>query len=82
MNVAPLAVPPRDACRLLSIGMSRLYRLLRAGELPSYWDGRARRIPVASIHDYVARRLADANTSRQGKQPRRRGQASKVRVSA
>ena len=82
MNVAPLAVPPRDACRLLSIGMSRLYRLMRSGELPSYWDGRARRITVASIHDYVAQRLADANTSRQAKQPRRRGPASKVRVSA
>jgi hypothetical protein len=53
--------------------MSRLYRLMRSGELPSYWDGRARRITVASIHDYVAQRLADANTSRQGKQPRRRG---------
>ena len=37
---------------------------------------------VASIHDYVAQRLADADTSRQGEQPRRRGQASKVRVSA
>jgi hypothetical protein len=62
--------------------MSRLYRLMRSGELPSYWDGRARRITVASIHDYVARRLADADASRKGAQPRGRGQAAKVRVSA
>ena len=64
-DIAPLAVPPRDACRLLSIGQSRLYALMRSGELPSYWDGRARRITVAAIHDYIARRLADADTSRE-----------------
>jgi excisionase family DNA binding protein len=46
-DITPLAVPPRDACRLLSIGMSRLYDLMRSGELPSYWDGRSRRITVA-----------------------------------
>jgi excisionase family DNA binding protein len=59
-SVTPLAVPPRDACGLLSLSMSRLYDLLRAGELQSYGDGRTRRITMASIHAYIARRLADS----------------------
>jgi len=55
---AAIAVPPREACDLLSVSMSRLYALLRAGELDSYEEGRARRITVASIHAYIARQLA------------------------
>ena len=82
-SVTPLAVPPREACRLLSLGISRIYALMRAGELDSYGDGRARRITVASIHGYVARRLADAEaggwrTWRHNPQARRE-QAAKAR---
>src|SRR5262249_32733225 len=36
LSVTPLAVPPREASRLLSVGMSRLYQLMRTGELESY----------------------------------------------
>jgi excisionase family DNA binding protein len=54
----PLAVAPREASRLLSIGESKLYELLRAGELASFHIGNARRISTQSIVDYVARRLA------------------------
>jgi len=60
LSEPPLAVPPREASRLLSVGMSRLYELMRAGELESYEDGRTRRITMASITAYVARRLADS----------------------
>jgi excisionase family DNA binding protein len=56
--VTPLAVSPQEAGRLLSLGLSRIYKLLRAGELQSFEAGRARRITMASIHAYVARRLA------------------------
>jgi excisionase family DNA binding protein len=55
---APLAVSPREAGRLLSLGQSRIYNLMRAGELQNYEDGRSRRILLTSIHDYVARRIA------------------------
>jgi len=55
LSVAPLAVPPQEASRLLS---SRLYELMRTGELVSYRDGRARRITMASIHEHMARQLA------------------------
>jgi excisionase family DNA binding protein len=56
----PLAVSPREASRLLSIGESTLYALLRAGELHSFRIGNARRISTQSIVDYVARQLAGA----------------------
>ena len=74
----PLAVPPKEAGRLLSVSLSRLYELLRAGELQSYEDGYSRRITMASIHGYVERRLADSGGIwRQiTAQPRRRQQAS------
>jgi excisionase family DNA binding protein len=54
--LAPLVVAPRDACRMLSIGLTRLYEL-KDGELESYRDGGSRRITVSSIHAYVTRRL-------------------------
>ena len=36
------------------------YKLLNNGELESYTDGRVRFITVASIHQYIGRRLAEA----------------------
>jgi hypothetical protein len=43
---------------MLSMGISRLYRLLRTGVLQSYRDGRSRRVVVASIHEHIARQVA------------------------
>jgi excisionase family DNA binding protein len=56
-----LAVSPEEAARMLSLGLTRIYALMRAGELASFDAGRARRITTDSIHRYVQRRLA-ANT--------------------
>jgi hypothetical protein len=59
---------------------------MRSGELASYEDGRARRVPMASIQDYIARQLAEADRTgwRQitpAPPPRRRGrQQSKARA--
>jgi len=58
VDIEPLAVSPRQACALLSIGNTRLYALLATGELKSYRDGRSRRITMASIRDRFARLLA------------------------
>ena len=79
-GVEPLVVRPRDACRLLSIGNTRLYEMIGAGELESYRDGRGRRITVESIRRYIARRLAasgasDTETCAAARRPRRRGRA-------
>jgi excisionase family DNA binding protein len=58
LGVEVLAVTPRIAKRMLGCGTTRLYDLLNRGELESYRDGKARRIIVASLRDYVSRRLA------------------------
>jgi excisionase family DNA binding protein len=55
----PLAVPPRRACELLSVGMTKLYAMLNAGELEAFHVGRARRITTASIRSFVDRQLAE-----------------------
>ena len=71
----PLAVPPAKAAALLSLGLTRTYVLMRRGELQSFHSGRACRIPMQSIHNYMARQLA--GKSRQGSQTRRRKQQTR-----
>ena len=83
-NTTPLAVPPRQAGHLLSLSLSKIYGLMRTGELDSYSHGRTRRVTTASIHAYIARQLAGADstdTRWQGAPPLRRGwqQASRER---
>ena len=45
-HLEPLVVRPRVAWRLLDCGNAYGYRLIAAGELESYRDGRARKITV------------------------------------
>ena len=54
----PLVVKPKLAWKLLACSNTRGYELLSAGELESFLDGRSRKIIVASIHRFIARRLA------------------------
>jgi excisionase family DNA binding protein len=62
-NVQPLVVRPRVAWRLLGCGNAYGYRLIAAGELESYRDGRARKITIRSIRHYIERRLAEEGLS-------------------
>jgi excisionase family DNA binding protein len=62
-HLEPLVVRPRVAWRLLDCGNAYGYRLIAAGELESYRDGRARKITVESIRRYIKRRLADGGSS-------------------
>jgi excisionase family DNA binding protein len=81
-DVEPLMVSPRQACRLLSIGNTRLYELIAAGEIESYRDGRSRRITLASIRTRIARLLANVgapSTLPPNSAPRRRGRPRKIR---
>jgi hypothetical protein len=52
-----LVVSPRRARHMLDCGNTRLYELLKNNELESFLDGRSRKILVASIRRYIARRL-------------------------
>ena len=55
-NLKPLVTDVRGACQLLGCARDQIYDLLHAGEIASYLDGRARRIVIASLDDYVTRR--------------------------
>jgi len=63
--VRPIAVSPRIAGEMLGYGKTTIFRLLKEGELRSFLDGsrRSRRVLVASIDDYVKRKLADTDKS-------------------
>jgi hypothetical protein len=63
IKMAPLAVPPEAAAEMLGIRPSKLYDLLRDGEVQSFQCGRARRVVVQSIVDYIERRVAEARAS-------------------
>jgi len=80
-TVEPLVVTPREACALLGIGNTRLYRLLGDKLLDSYKDGKSRRIPITSIKSYIAQRLAEsmgARGRRATAPARRRGRPRKI----
>ena len=63
-----LTVP--EAADALGLCRSVIYELLLCGELRSIKIGRARRIPLTVLEEFVARRLdgAGAETGREGSQ--------------
>lgn len=74
----PLLVRPSSAWRMLNCSNAFGYGLLARGELESFRDGRARKIVVASIHAYIARKLAAAcGDALKTAQPRRRDRQPK-----
>jgi excisionase family DNA binding protein len=81
-GVEPLVVTPREACALLNIGNTRLYRLISEKQLDSYREGRARRIPMASIKSYIARCLAESMGKRGRGRPRKIISAQPVAAAA
>jgi len=64
--VERVMVRPSTACAMLDCGPTRLYQLIKDGELESFTDGRRRCISVASIYDYNARCLAHASKAPAG----------------
>jgi excisionase family DNA binding protein len=67
METTPMETTPQDVVLLtlpaamnrLSISRSSLYELMALGEIVSIKLGRSRRVPSASIDDFVARRVAE-----------------------
>jgi excisionase family DNA binding protein len=56
-SATPLLVTIPDAARLLAVGRSTLYELIAGGELQTVHIGRAVRIPVGELREFVARRV-------------------------
>lgn len=54
----PVLLTIPEAARLLSIGRTLTYELIGAGELETVHIGRAVRVPVAAVHEFVERRRA------------------------
>ncbi len=65
-----LGVPPATAERLLNVSHKSLYVMLNAGLLDSYKVGRARRVTLASIEDYIARQIEAHPMPRTRRRPR------------
>jgi excisionase family DNA binding protein len=51
-----LLLTPPEAAMMLGIGRTKLYELIRSGELVSITIDRARRIPTVAAEAYVAKR--------------------------
>jgi excisionase family DNA binding protein len=57
--IEPLVVPPKEACQLLRVGLSKLYALIRTNEIESYLDNGKRRIPTKSLHEYIRAKMGE-----------------------
>ena len=80
-DLEPLAVSPRQASRLLNVGITYLYDLINNNELESYLEGRARKITMKGIRARQERQLAAArgtDLTTEAAQPRRRGRPLKA----
>lgn len=54
----PLLLTIVEAARLLSVGRTTVYELIERGDLRAVHIGRACRVPVVAVTDYVERLLA------------------------
>ncbi len=76
-TVVPLSVPTRVAWQMMGISNAYGYELIKKGELDSYLEGRIRKVVVASIHDYIGRRL---KAEKKRKDPARTAKATAARM--
>lgn len=54
-EIPPILLRPEQAARVLNVGRSKVFDLIRSGELRSVKPGGSRRISVTAIRDYVNR---------------------------
>lgn len=59
--IEPLAVSPTEAAEMVSVGRTRIYELMAAGELPFAQYGASRLIRVADLRDWLDRQVAEAS---------------------
>jgi excisionase family DNA binding protein len=72
--VEPLLVTPKEAAHVLGIGRTKVYALMRSGELESVKLHGARRIPADGLSEYVTRLRTNAKCKASASdRPRERG---------
>ncbi|MFC0864628.1 helix-turn-helix domain-containing protein [Sphaerimonospora cavernae] len=54
-DLSPLLVRPEEAAKLLGIGRTKVYALMRCGALRSVRIDGLRRIPATALAEFVAR---------------------------
>lgn len=57
-RLAPLALSPSEAARILGCGRTKLYELLGTGEIKSFHLGRRRLIRLSAIEAWISDREA------------------------
>jgi len=63
METRKLLLTVTEAAALLGIGRSLAYELVLRGQLTSVKIGRARRVPVDALDQFIGERLAESNHS-------------------
>jgi excisionase family DNA binding protein len=53
-DMSPILITPKETCRLLGIGNTKLYSLIKAKRLSIVKIGRATRIPLESIYAFAS----------------------------
>ncbi len=61
LSAVRILLTVEDAALALSMGRTYVYSLVMQGQIPSIKVGRKRRIPIAALHEYVARQLASVS---------------------
>lgn len=54
-ELTPIAIRIPKAARMLGIGRSKFYQLMRSGDVRTIKVGRATLVVVQSLHDFVSR---------------------------
>ena len=60
-TIQAISVSPEEGARLLGIGRSLFFELMRSGEISSLKIGKRRIVPVAELHAFISRLAAEQN---------------------
>jgi hypothetical protein len=77
-DLDPIAVSPRQTGQLLNIGQTRVWQLIKSGELETYKEGRSTKVTIRSIRVRHEGQLAAARGIEAAPQPGRRGRPRKL----
>jgi hypothetical protein len=67
---APRVTGIDGVCLMLDRGRDFVYGLVRAGEIESYLDGKARKFVIASVDAYIARQVAKSSKLKRSPNPK------------
>lgn len=63
MQESPLLLTPERAADRLEVGRTKIYELMKSGQIESVKVDRCRRIPAAALEEYVARLRDEARAA-------------------